>query len=88
MAGTGSISHVEVKGYDGDSWVGLSNHWGAAWEIANAPNYPLDIRIVNDKGQEVRAGAAVLMVHTTLSLLDMCGGLLVVIIVIVLITRC
>ncbi|KAK9916962.1 hypothetical protein WJX75_009263 [Coccomyxa subellipsoidea] len=52
VAGTGSISHVEVKGYDGDSWVGLSNHWGAAWEIANAPNYPLDIRIVNDKGQE------------------------------------
>lgn len=48
------MAHVEVKGQKGDSWVGLRNSWGAAWEVDQAPSYPLDIRIVNDKGQEVR----------------------------------
>ncbi len=45
---------MQVKGQSGSSWVGLRNSWGAAWEVNHAPNYPLDIRIVNDKGQEVR----------------------------------
>lgn len=53
VAGTGSVAHVEVKGQSDDAWAGLRNSWGAAWEVDHAPHYPLDIRIVNDLGQEV-----------------------------------
>lgn len=59
VGGTGSITAVQVKGPESD-WEGMSNKWGAAWEIAQAPKYPLDIHLTNDQGQEVR------------SLLDMC----------------
>jgi len=54
VGGSGGVAQVQVKGQSGSSWVGLRNSWGAAWEVNHAPNYPLDIRIVNDKGQEVR----------------------------------
>ena len=53
VGGTGSITAVQVKGPESD-WEGMSNKWGAAWEIAQAPKYPLDIHLTNDQGQEVR----------------------------------
>jgi len=54
VGGTGSITAVQVKGPESD-WEGMSNKWGAAWEIAQAPKYPLDIHLTNDQGQEVRS---------------------------------
>lgn len=53
VGGTGSITAVQVKGPESD-WEGMSNKWGAAWEISQAPKYPLDIHLTNDQGQEVR----------------------------------
>ena len=52
VGGTGSITAIQVKGPQSD-WEGMSNKWGAAWEIAQAPKYPLDIHLTNDQGQEV-----------------------------------
>ena len=52
VGGTGSITAVQVKGPESD-WEGVSNKWGAAWEIAQAPKYPLDIHLTNDQGQDV-----------------------------------
>ena len=54
VGGTGSITAVQVKGPESD-WEGMSNKWGAAWEIAQAPKYPLDIHLTNDQGQEVHS---------------------------------
>ena len=59
MGGTGSITAVQVKGPQSD-WEGMSNKWGAAWEIDHAPKYPLDIHLTNDQGQEVRGHSALL----------------------------
>ena len=59
VGGTGSITAVQVKGPQSD-WEGMSNKWGAVWEIYQAPKYPLDIHLTNDQGQEVRSAS----VHT------------------------
>lgn len=53
VGGTGSITAIQVKGYKSDTWEGMTNKWGAAWEMDHAPQYPLDIHLTNDQGQEV-----------------------------------
>eukprot|EP00884_Botryococcus_braunii_P007083 jgi/Botrbrau1/16376/Bobra.85_2s0001.1 len=58
VGATGSIRTVQVKGREG-SWQGMSNTWGAAWEVSRAPNPPLDLRIVADDSQEVTAFGAI-----------------------------
>ena len=48
----GSIRTVQVKGKD-SGWLSMKNDWGAAWEIPQAPQQPLDFRFVDDSGSEV-----------------------------------
>ena len=50
--GRGSINLVQIKGQNTD-WQSMNNYWGAAWELANCPEPPLDLRVVADSGQEV-----------------------------------
>ena len=35
--------------------MGMTNKYGAAWEVPVTPKLPWDFRIVSDDGQEVRA---------------------------------
>ena len=51
-AGYGSIRLVQLKGADSD-WMGMTNKYGAAWEVPVTPKLPWDFRIVSDDGQEV-----------------------------------
>lgn len=57
MGASGAINAVEVRGSGQGAWEGLQNTWGAAWESYSAPNYPLDVRITNDQGQQVHSAA-------------------------------
>jgi hypothetical protein len=51
-AGYGGIKLVQMKGSDSD-WMGMTNKYGAAWEVPVTPNLPWDFRIVSDDSQEV-----------------------------------
>ncbi len=48
----GSIKQVQVKGQN-TGWLSMNNIWGAAWEIEQSPQPPLDFRFVDDSGSEV-----------------------------------
>ena len=52
MGATGAISLVQVRSQSGQ-WVSMTNTFGANWELAQAPTFPIDMRIVNDASQEV-----------------------------------
>jgi hypothetical protein len=54
VAGRGSIETVQVKGADSEDWQSLNNLWGAAWETGTVPKPPLDFRVQDDTGVEVR----------------------------------
>ena len=49
----GSVKLVQVKGPN-TNWESMNNVWGASWELGQSPQPPLDIRIQDDQGQEVR----------------------------------
>ena len=49
----GSVQLVQIKGPNTE-WQSMSNVWGASWELGQSPQPPLDIRIVDDEGEEVR----------------------------------
>ena len=51
-AGTGTVASVYVRG-PGSQWEKMSNHWGASWEITQAPGVPTDMLIVSSDGAEV-----------------------------------
>ena len=51
--GRGSISLVQVSGQN-TGWESMNHHFGADWEVANAPDPPLSLRIVADDGEEAR----------------------------------
>ena len=51
VGNSGAIKAVQVKGPN-SNWLGLSNIWGAEWEIANQPSLPLDLHVMADNGQE------------------------------------
>ena len=38
----------------GGDWQSMNNLWGATWELADAPSPPLDIRVFDDGGNQVR----------------------------------
>lgn len=59
----GSIETVQVKGTD-SGWLSMTNVWGAAWEIQNSPQPPLDFRMVDDSGSEVTSEAEKLSLPT------------------------
>ena len=44
---------MQIKGAD-SGWMGMTNKYGAAWEVPVTPKLPWDFRIVSDDGQEVR----------------------------------
>jgi hypothetical protein len=48
----GSVQLVQIKGPNTE-WRSMSNVWGASWELGQAPQPPLDIRIQDDQGEEV-----------------------------------
>lgn len=50
--GSGGIKAVQVKGPN-TGWEGLSNTFGAEWEIPNQPSLPIDLYITSDSGQQV-----------------------------------
>lgn len=45
---------MQVRSQNGQ-WVSMTNTFGAIWELSQAPTFPIDMRIVNDAGQEVGA---------------------------------
>lgn len=53
VAGVASISLVQIEG-QGTAWQSMDNEWGASWEIAASPTPPLDLRIVQTDGSEVK----------------------------------
>ena len=55
----GSIKTVQVKGQN-SGWLSMTNIWGAAWEIEQSPQPPLDFRLVDDSGSEVPPETATL----------------------------
>ena len=55
-AGRGSVKLVQIKGTN-SNWTSLNNYWGAAWETGQVPEPPLDLRIQDDVGVEVRQQA-------------------------------
>eukprot|EP00884_Botryococcus_braunii_P022964 jgi/Botrbrau1/9351/Bobra.354_2s0009.1 len=57
-AGPGAIKTVQVKGPN-TGWQGMTNIWGAAWELNNCPQTPIDVRLVASDGQEVTAFGAI-----------------------------
>ncbi len=50
--GSGGVKTVQVKGPN-SGWEGLSNTFGAEWEIPNQPSLPIDLHVISDSGQEV-----------------------------------
>lgn len=50
--GSGGVKTVQVKGPN-SGWQGLSNTFGAEWELPNQPSLPIDLHIISDSGQEV-----------------------------------
>ncbi|KAK9798174.1 hypothetical protein WJX73_006947 [Symbiochloris irregularis] len=54
----GTVAVVQVKGQN-SGWMAMTNTWGAAWELSNAPAPPLDVRVQDDDGSEVTAFGAI-----------------------------
>ncbi|KAL3133546.1 expansin [Trebouxia sp. C0009 RCD-2024] len=52
--GSGGVRSVQVKGPN-SGWTGLTNLYGAAWEIAQQPQLPIDLHVTADSGQEITA---------------------------------
>ena len=52
--GSGGVRSVQVKGPN-SGWTGLKNIFGAAWEIPQQPQLPLDLHVTADSGQEVQS---------------------------------
>ncbi|DBA91941.1 TPA: expansin [Trebouxia sp. C0005] len=53
-SGSGGVKTVQVKGPN-SGWQGLSNTFGAEWELPNQPSLPIDLHIISDSGQEITA---------------------------------
>lgn len=53
VGGRAGIRDVQLRGRDG-SYQSMTNVWGATWELPVAPSAPLDIRIFDDAGNQVR----------------------------------
>jgi Expansin C-terminal domain len=51
--GAGGIQDVQIRGAGQTSWTNLNNIWGAAWEIGQTPNPPIDVHITEEGGSEV-----------------------------------
>jgi hypothetical protein len=49
----GSVKLVQIKGPN-TGWETMNNVWGASWEATSVPDPPLDFRIQDDTGTEVR----------------------------------
>ena len=52
--GVGAVKLVQVRTSNSLPWTSLTNSFGSAWEIGNAPSYPLDVNIVGADGESVR----------------------------------
>lgn len=51
--GVGAVKLVQVRTSNSLPWTSLTNTFGSAWEIGNAPSYPLDVNIVGADGESV-----------------------------------
>ena len=54
--GVGAVKLVQVRTSNSLPWTSLTNSFGSAWEIGNAPSYPLDVNIVGADGESVGPG--------------------------------
>ena len=45
---------MQIKSVAAGDWSDMNNDWGASWQIANVPAYPVDLLITSDDGSEVR----------------------------------
>lgn len=53
--GMAAVKGVQVRSSGSQGgYQDLTNKWGSAWEIANAPSYPLDVNIIGADGDAVR----------------------------------
>ena len=69
--GSGGVKTVQVKGPN-SGWEGLSNTFGAEWEIPNQPSLPIDLHVISDSGQEVST-AYILHTHPKRLVKDFCN---------------
>ncbi|KAK9835375.1 hypothetical protein WJX81_005549 [Elliptochloris bilobata] len=54
--GAASVRGVQVRSSGSQGgYVDLINKWGSAWEIPNAPSYPLDVNIIGADGDATTA---------------------------------
>ncbi|KDD76131.1 hypothetical protein H632_c342p0 [Helicosporidium sp. ATCC 50920] len=53
--GRGAVKAVMTRTSGTDSWVQLTNTWGAQWELPSAPAPPLDFKIVCDDNETVES---------------------------------
>lgn len=54
--GKAEVTKVQIRPANSQSgWIDLTNKWGSAWEMSNAPGFPLDVNIVGTDGDTVTA---------------------------------
>jgi hypothetical protein len=54
--GKAEVKKVQIRPANGNAnWIDLTNKWGSAWEISQAPPFPLDVNIVGTEGDTVTA---------------------------------
>jgi hypothetical protein len=54
--GKAEVQKVQIRPSGGSAaWIDLNNKWGSAWEMSNAPGFPLDVNIVGAEGDSVAA---------------------------------
>lgn len=51
--GSSVVTKVEARQKSGSDWRTMNNVWGSTWELANAPQRPLDICISDGLGNTV-----------------------------------
>lgn len=52
--GVGAVKLVQVRQSGASAlWTNMQNTYGSAWEVPNAPSYPLDVNIISSDGESV-----------------------------------
>lgn len=53
--GVGAVKQVQIRSSGSSSlWMNMQNTFGSAWEVPNAPTYPLDVNIISANDEAVR----------------------------------
>ncbi|KAK9800899.1 hypothetical protein WJX73_008437 [Symbiochloris irregularis] len=58
--GVGAVKQVQIRSSGSSSlWMNMQNTFGSAWEVPNAPTYPLDVNIISANDEAVTALQAI-----------------------------